>query len=645
MAKVSLKSGPNQIQREDAKRRIVVGFNVNGRDVESIVQELKTKIDAKIKLPTGYYTTYGGAFENLNKAKARLMIAVPISLLLIFVLLFFAFKSVKQGLLIYTAIPLSAIGGIFFLALRGMPFSISAGIGFIALFGVAVLNGIVLISEFNRLRKEEHMTDLRRIVLMGTKVRLRPVLMTAFVASLGFLPMALSNGAGAEVQRPLATVVIGGLMIATFLTLFVLPILYIIFEKGFTMTKKIQNNTVLLLLLFGSSFGVAAQEKITLQQALKIAVDSNQVGKIERLKTQYQKELISSNANLPKTTIASEFGQYNSAYNDTRFGISQSFELPTVYNRQKKVLTTEWKSAQALAALRELSLKKEVVHTFYALLTINEKERLLQKSDSLLSEFLKKASLRLKKGESNLLEKATATLQLGQLQQQLIQLKKEKAVLQSSFQLLLNTSNYLEPTATTIKMESLSIENHTVEKNHPQLVAIEAQQNTASAQTQLEKAKKLPMLSVGYFNTSITGMGPDNVMYSSSTRFHSAQVGIDIPLFGGTQNARIKASKVQELYLKEAYSNQEKILQQQLQIAEQNVMQTKTQVTYFETEGLPNALLIEKTANQQFYGGEINYLDWVMLTNQVISAKNNYIDSVYNYNESVIELLYLTLKL
>ena len=233
LANVEIKNGPNQIQREDAKRRIVVGFNVRGRDVQSIVNELQQKADKQIKYPSVYYTTYGGAFENLNKAKDRLMIAVPVSLFLIFLLLFFAFNSVKHGLLIYSAIPLSAIGGIFFLALRGMPFSISAGVGFIALFGVAVLNGIVLISEFNQL-KSEGMTDLHRIVLMGTKVRLRPVLMTAFVASLGFLPMAVSNGAGAEVQRPLATVVIGGLMIATFLTLFVLPILYVTFEKGFS---------------------------------------------------------------------------------------------------------------------------------------------------------------------------------------------------------------------------------------------------------------------------------------------------------------------------------------------------------------------------------------------------------------------------
>ena len=230
IAKVDIIEGPNQIQRENAQRRIIVGFNVRGRDIQSMVKELQQKITQQMKLPPGYYITYGGAFENLVAAKKRLSIAVPVSLLLIFLMLYFAFNSVKHGLLIYSAIPLSAIGGILALAIRGIPFSISAGVGFIALFGVAVLNGIVLIAEFNRL-KNEGTKDLKRIVLMGTKIRLRPVLMTALVASLGFLPMALSHGEGAEVQRPLATVVIGGLLIATFLTLFVLPILYIMFEK------------------------------------------------------------------------------------------------------------------------------------------------------------------------------------------------------------------------------------------------------------------------------------------------------------------------------------------------------------------------------------------------------------------------------
>jgi len=242
LATVEIKDGPNQIQREDAKRRIIVGFNVSGRDVQSIVEELQKNVETKMKLPAGYYITYGGAFENLNAAKARLSVTVPVSLLLIFLLLYFSFNSIKQGLLIYSAIPLSAIGGIFALSLRDMPFSISAGVGFIALFGVAVLNGIVLIAEFNHL-KIGGLQDVRQVVLKGTRIRLRPVLMTGFVASLGFLPMAISNGAGAEVQRPLATVVIGGLLIATFLTLFVLPSLYVLFDKSGSTNQNLNHET------------------------------------------------------------------------------------------------------------------------------------------------------------------------------------------------------------------------------------------------------------------------------------------------------------------------------------------------------------------------------------------------------------------
>ncbi|WP_369824022.1 efflux RND transporter permease subunit [Reichenbachiella sp. 5M10] len=230
VADVVIKDGPYQIQRDNTRRRIIVAFNVRNRDIESIVTEIRQKIEKQVAFAPGYSVTYGGQFENLVQARQRLMIAVPLALLLIFVLLYFTFQSIKQGLLIFTAIPLSAIGGIFALHLRGMPFSISAGVGFIALFGVAVLNGIVLIAEFNRLKKDG-VTDLYERIYQGTKVRLRPVLMTAAVASLGFLPMALSHSSGAEVQKPLATVVIGGLFTATLLTLIILPILYYYFDR------------------------------------------------------------------------------------------------------------------------------------------------------------------------------------------------------------------------------------------------------------------------------------------------------------------------------------------------------------------------------------------------------------------------------
>ncbi|HZY81188.1 MAG TPA: efflux RND transporter permease subunit, partial [Cyclobacteriaceae bacterium] len=230
VASVEIRPMPNQIQREDAKRRITVGFNIRGRDVESVVEEIRERVGTEVNFAPGYYVTYGGAFEQLQEARQRLMIAVPAALLLILILLYLTFHSLKQALLIFMAIPFSAIGGVLALWMRGMPFSISAGVGFIALFGVAVLNGIVLIAEFNRLSKSG-ISDLVEIVMKGTEIRLRPVLMTATVASLGFLPMALATSAGAEVQKPLATVVIGGLLSSTILTLFVLPCLYVTFEK------------------------------------------------------------------------------------------------------------------------------------------------------------------------------------------------------------------------------------------------------------------------------------------------------------------------------------------------------------------------------------------------------------------------------
>lgn len=228
VADIQYVTGPAQISREGTKRRINIGVGVLNRDVESLVAEIKQKVESKVKLPAGYYYDYGGAFENLQKAKQRLSIAVPVALLLIFAMLYFTFNSLKQSLMIFTAIPLSAIGGIFALWLRGMPFSISAGVGFIALFGVAVLNGIVLIGYLNQL-ESEGVDNIYQRVMQGVRVRFRPVIMTAAVASLGFLPMAISTSAGAEVQKPLATVVIGGLVSATFLTLVVLPVLYSLF--------------------------------------------------------------------------------------------------------------------------------------------------------------------------------------------------------------------------------------------------------------------------------------------------------------------------------------------------------------------------------------------------------------------------------
>ena len=640
LAKVEVKNGPNQIQRENAQRRIVVGFNIKGRDVQSIVEELQTKVNKEIKLPTGYYMTYGGSFENLNNAKQRLMIAVPVALALIFVMLFLAFGSVKESLLIYTAIPLSIIGGVFLLALRGMPFSISAGVGFIALFGVAVLNGIVLISEFNRLYKSG-IRNIVRIVIDGGESRLRPVLMTAFVASLGFIPMALSNGAGAEVQRPLATVVIGGLLVATFLTLFVLPLLYVTIEKGFKMENNHKNITAVFILLFSfAGFGLKAQTPINLQTAINTALENNRNLKNEKLKSEYSKALIKSANDIPQTGVTFDYGQINSAYNDMKFGVSQNIAFPTVYKKQKNVYTEEWKKSLLNVSLEEYELKKAVSLTFYNILYWKEKEKLLNEILKLYTDFSDKANLRLKAGESNILEKTTASSQKSAIEIQLKQLQQELAVLNLQFQWLLNTETDFIPE------DSKSFANSLNEKlaDHPLLKIWEQQKNISAEQIALEKAKMLPGLQLAYNLNSFKGLGPDDKLYNATPQFHSVQVGVSLPIFSGGQKARIEAAKVAQSVSESELKNAEFNLQNQLKKAREIYQSNLEIVSKYESSDLKNADVITETAKRQFIGGEINYLEFVILVNQAVQLKNNYTDAVWKLNQSTIELEYLTLN-
>jgi cobalt-zinc-cadmium resistance protein CzcA len=641
IADVQIKDGPNQIQREDAKRRIIVGFNVRGRDVQTIVNELQQKVNQQMKLPTGYYVSYGGGFENLNAAKNRLMIAVPVSLALIFLLLYFAFNSLKQGLLIYSAIPLSAIGGILFLALRGMPFSISAGVGFIALFGVAVLNGIVLISEFNAL-KREGITDLRRIVLMGTQVRLRPVLMTAFVASLGFLPMALSNGAGAEVQRPLATVVIGGLMIATFLTLFVLPVLYIMFETGFkTGIKKTTLPGATILILMVSSLTAQAQKPITLQAAIDTAVKNNLSVKSEKLKAQYQQALVKTSGSIPPTNIFADAGQINSSYTDTKFGVSQSFSFPMVYARQNKLLRETWKSQELTIALTEAELKKEVSHAFYHMVYLQQKKSLLLQSDSLYAEFFKKTELRLLVGESNILEKTTAETFLVQIAIQLKQVEADEEISQLQFQVLLNSTGNFKPIVENKTLSSEQLE-HFNPKMHPEIELIVQEQHIAKAALAVEKSKLLPELTLGYTNGSIRGIGADEKFYTAANRFSAVQLGVNIPMFTRPIRAKIRSARINFQLAENNYANRYQKLSTTYQTILVQYRKYLQSVTYFETKSLINADIIAKTAYQQLINGNIDYLDWVQLVNQAIAVKSEYLEALKNLNQAKVELLYFT---
>ncbi|MFZ7115389.1 MAG: CusA/CzcA family heavy metal efflux RND transporter [Bacteroidota bacterium] len=645
IADVNIKNGPNQIQREDAKRRIVVGFNVRGRDVQSIVTELQSKVETQIDLPDGYYITYGGAFENLIAAKKRLMIAVPVSLLLIFMLLYFAFNSVKHGLLIYTAIPLSAIGGIIFLALRGMSFSISAGVGFIALFGVAVLNGIVLIAEFNRLKKEG-MHDLKRIVLMGTKVRLRPVLMTALVASLGFLPMALSNGSGAEVQRPLATVVIGGLLIATFLTLFLLPILYIMFEGGGVSGKlsKATKTTLMVFLFSGLSVFSFAQESVTLDKAVEMALKNNMTIKNERLLTEYQNRLSRTGFDIPKTNLAFEYGQFNSVYHDKKFSVTQSMNFPAVYIRQRKVLKENYQSALLELSLKEAELKREVSASYFLLLNMSEKEIILSEMDSIYAGFLSRAELRNSKGETDALEMITASSQKAQISMQLNQLLLDKETELMKFQLLLNSDSRLIPEATTTKLNYTGKPDTSVAGSHPSVRVLEKQKQISLASEKLERSRLMPDLFAGYNLMSIKGTGPDDIYYDDETRFGSVQFGIGIPLFFGAQRAKIRAAGLLSEIARNNYLAGLKNFQNKINYAYRQFELSAEKVRYFEKNGADNGKRIIDIANAQFTNGEINYLEWTILVNNAASFRTGYADAVFELNSAVLELNYLTTK-
>lgn len=643
LADVNIIDGPNQIQREDAKRRIIVGFNVRGRDVQGIVEELQRKIGSRVQLPPGYYITYGGAFENLTAAKQRLSIAVPVALVLIFLMLYFAFHSVKQGLLVYSAIPLSAIGGVLALWLRGMPFSISAGIGFIALFGVAVLNSIVLISHFNRLRKDG-MEDAAAIALKGTADRLRPVLMTATVASLGFLPMALSNGAGAEVQRPLATVVIGGLITSTCLTLFVLPVLYVMTGKGRSGGKKV---IVMLLLLLAALPATYAQERaVTLTEAWQQAEQRNFTLQGKQYDMEQQRVLQRTAFNPAMTNATVEYGQINSAANDTRFGISQSMSFPAVYTHQRKALTENYLAASADKQLTALEVKAALKQAYYKLLWLYEKRNLLLYADSLYSLYQQRMELGLKVGENNILETTAARQQSSQIKHQLQQLGPDVQMALQEFNWLMgDTTLRCYPAPAPLTSDPPQLQDTGWITQHP---AYQKQQHLASAgeyQYRREKALLLPELLLGYNNQSIIGFQNVNgteTYYGSGRRFSAVQAGIGIPIFSGATRAQIKAKQITYRQLQFQTGVTEQRLQTDYKNAWRYYAQQNDNLRFYQDTALLQARQILDAAGQQLLHGSIGFLEWVLLVNQGISVRNDYLNAADRYNQAVFQLEKIT---
>jgi len=653
VADIEYVPGPMQISRDNTFRRTYVGVNVRGRDVESVVTDIQQKLDAELDLPPGYYITYGGEFENLQRAKSRLSVVVPIALFLIFILLYFALKSFPQSVMIYMAIPLAAIGGVFFMAMRGMPFSISAGVGFIVLFGVAVLNGLVLISRFNSL-KIEGMTDLKERILTGTQERLRPILLTATAAIMGFTPMAFSGSAGAEVQRPLATVVIGGLISATLLTLIVLPVLYSYIEGRKSTKVKLNTssvNVIIALVVCGALLGipsnVQSQEKqqsiTTLDEAITIGLANNGNVQVAITNIEVQEQGRKTALNLGKTSLGIQYGKYNSFENDFSFSVGQSFEFPTVYGKQIKLANEQVVGGQKQLVVTENDLKWNIRQAWYELSYLHERRKLLLYQDTIFGRFLNAATIRYETEATSYLEKASAETGVMEVQNQLKLLEADIVIQEKQLQILLNdtSSLHFEP-SDLIERDVANIQDYALIMNNPLLGLTRQQVAIADAEKSVLSAKLMPDLFVGYFNQSlIGGETPNGGIATPSDRFGGVQAGIAIPLFYGSYKANVKAAQLRSQMAKTSSEYYSTVLQGRYRQQLEEIAKFQGSLDYYREKAIPQANLILNNARKSFENGAIDYVEYFQNINQALNLKFSYINTLNGYNQAVINLEFL----
>ncbi|RYZ53635.1 MAG: CusA/CzcA family heavy metal efflux RND transporter, partial [Sphingobacteriales bacterium] len=630
-----LREGPAQISREDAKRRVVIGFNVRGRDVQSVVREIQMKL-AEFPLPTGYYFTYGGTFENLQQASARLKIAVPIALLLIFTLLYFTFGSLKQATLIFTAIPMSAIGGIFALLVRGMPFSISAGVGFIALFGVAVLNGIVLIGTFNQLKKDG-MNDILERIRVGTRIRLRPVLMTATVASLGFLPMAISNGAGAEVQKPLATVVIGGLVTATILTLIVLPLLYLMFNSERGRGSRFAPFILLFVLLVApfcanSQTQPGNEVRLSLAEAYEIALRNNLLLRSSDLALQRSQVLTTTFLDLPKTGIFAENEDLRPSDRQgiLKIGVSQSLEYPGIYRARRHQLQEQVTSFSYSRSLKALELRRNLEVLYYTLWYHQSKYTLWQELDSFYHASAYIARLRAKTGESAGLDSISANAKSMETHVQLTTIANDIRMQQVALKALLNNDTAYLPQSLSLGKVVTQYPPST--GPHPSLL-IQAQAiRIAEADVRLARMSQLPEFSGRLFSQRLYGK-PDP--------YSGFSVTVGVPLLSlRTHRNRVKAAQLEQDYQSTLYTYEGIMLRAQIEQTEQELAKSRSVLEYYETVGFRQAQEITRAANLAYTGGEISFAELSQYLTQAIDIRKNYLEALHKYNLAAIQLNY-----
>lgn len=629
VATIELVNGPLQINRDATKRRIVIGVNVRDADIQKVVRTIQETLDKHIKLEPGYYFEYGGQFENLQNAIDTLTIVIPVALSLILLLLFFAFKSVTYSLVVFSTVPLSLIGGILALWLRGLPFSISAGVGFIALFGVAVLNGILMINHFNNLRKQtKYQMTTNRILAKGCPHLLRPVFLTGLVASLGFVPMAIAKSAGAEVQRPLATVVIGGLIVSTILTLIIIPVFYRLVNSSAAWKRQRWLKRLLPFLLFlGILFPTHAQQTVSLEEAVTIALENHPRLKTAMASIERSRASRGESWEVSPTTFNYSWGQINGeTRNDNQMEITQSlgslltpFYKNALVNRQvttgeyyrdlvKKEITAEVKQAWAYYqyAFHLCALYKEQIEW---------------------AGRLRKASqLRYEQGDITLLERNMSSTLVADLQTRLSQAEEELQLATRRFSWTCYSDSPLLPMDTTLVLFPACVAEiapSDIHLNYFRSVADEKK-----AMLRIERSRFFPELSVGYVRQKIAPLsGLDSWM-----------VGISFPVLFFPQHSRIRQAKIDSYIARtEAESN---IRQLNNKVEELSVALRKEgeHIRYYTTGALPEADALLKSATVQFKESETDITQFVQSLNAAREIRRGYIEAVYAYNISALEL-------
>ena len=644
VADIKYVPGPMQISRDNTFRRTYVGVNARGRDVESVVTDIQEKLDAELDLPPGYYITYGGEFENLKRAKKRLMIVVPIALFLIFVLLYFALKSFSQSIMIYIAIPLAAIGGIFALWIRDMPFSISAGVGFIVLFGVAVLNGLVLINRFNSL-KEEGITSIKDRILTGTKERIRPIMLTATTDIFGFLPMAFSASAGAEVQRPLATVVIGGMLSATLLTLVVLPVLYTLVEGRSDKKKSLKApsaNVIIALIVCGGLVGLPAvanaqqqeQEKdslstITLEQARKRAVENYPKIQSARLEIESQQALKKTAWDLGNTQVFTgkeELGNGSDGVY-TQFGIQQQnidvFGIASRLKLQKERVAL----AESALDLSVIELEREVSQAWAMVYATKNNYQVYEQLDSIFTDIERAARIRLETEATSKLEYLATSNQANQ-----VQIQKEQAYRDylSAMQRLnlwfANDTLFTVPDVPTSQLDEPL--NYVADSlmNHPMLNVSKQRVDVADATIKERRSQFFPQLQGQYGRQQIAGQ----------SGFYQYQIGIRIPLFFGPELGRTQSAKIQRDIAGQNLRQNQLELNAAYQGMKEQYLKWLNSWNYYRDEALPLAREQRTGAVTAYREGAIDYVTFLQNIRDAIrievdswNAFGSYLDSRY----------------